>query len=120
MESFYIAITFNSPIWPENQGEFMGLLEEEVCENWNLGEGIVIDSMCIDARAAVQLGISRDDGTVVVVDCVTSEDCPEEYVEKFVERLKQELEFNDLRDGHWHKTGWGMGKSKVIRVERKR
>jgi hypothetical protein len=36
---------------------------------------------------------------------------------RFIELLADELEFSDLRNGHYNKHGWGMGDSLVIKVK---
>lgn len=35
---------------------------------------------------------------------------------QFIEYMADQLEFGDLRNGHYHKSGWGMGHSLVIKV----
>lgn len=36
--------------------------------------------------------------------------------QRFVELLAKELEFGDLHDNHYYKTGWGMRQARVMKV----
>ena len=42
----------------------------------------------------------------------------EAQADEFVALLAAELEYRDLRDERYHKSGWGMGHSRVIKVTR--
>lgn len=46
------------------------------------------------------------------------EKLPEREKERLVGLIAEEMEFGDLRDNRYNKTGWGMGTSRVVKIIR--
>jgi hypothetical protein len=57
-------------------------------------------------------------GTELIVAIVFDRAFSAGESEEFVRVLAAELEFRDSRDHRYHDPGWGIGRSRVIRVER--
>lgn len=102
-------INFDKPVAPEKANQFIHLVEEEI-KDWPVGRGGIYDCL----HSVEPEPTERVRFTVRLTGRVDERDARSLH-----ERLKGELEFGDLdkEAQRWRKTGWGMGKARVMKVE---